>query len=145
MPKYAHILAAIGWIVGLWVVWNVPSDAPLGKEGSVTKFLFAMILPAMVYLFFVLHGGQSAAYRHKPKTTGEIADLIDQFLSGTSLYPQEWNDFVERRHPDEILDAYRRRCEALDPRVNHPGPQDPAAIDELRGIVKELRERSSYR
>jgi hypothetical protein len=145
MPQYAHILAAIGWIVGLWVVWSVPSDAPLGKEGSVTKFLFALILPAMVYFFFVFYGGQHAAYRHKPKTAGETADLIDRFLSGSSLYAQEWNDFVERRHPDEILDAYRRRCEALDPRVNRSGPQDPTAIDELRHIVQELRGRSSYR
>ena len=70
------------------------------------------------------------------KTAAEIADLIERFLNNTSRYPQEWNDFVERRHPDKKLDSYRRRCDELDPLVNCPDPQDAKALAELKGIVE---------
>jgi hypothetical protein len=143
LPKYAHLLAAIGLLVGLWSISITPADAPLNKHSPITKFLFALVVPAMVYFFFVFYGGQSAAFRRKPKTAKEIADLIDRFLAGTSLYLQEWNDFVERRHPDESLDAYRKRCDLLDPLVNRPAPQDPKALEELRSIVHELRSLST--
>ena len=143
LPKYAHILAAIGLVVGVWCVSDVPSDAPLGKQSPVVKLLFALILPAMVYFFFVFYGGQKAAHRRESKTACEIADLIERFLNGTSLYPQEWNDFVERSHPDTMLDAYRKRCGLLDPRVNHLDPPDPKALEELRNMVQELRRLST--
>lgn len=132
LPKYAHILAAIGMVVGVWCVSSVPSDAPLSKQGPLARLLFALILPAMVYFFFVFYGGQKAAHKRKPKTAGEIADLIERFLNDTSLYPQEFNDFVDCSHPDKILDSYRRRCEVLDPR-------DPKTLEELRNMVQELR------
>jgi hypothetical protein len=80
---------------------------------------------------------------HKPKTAGEIADLIERFLSGTSLYPQEWNDFVEHCQPDRNLETYRERCDELDPLVNCPDPQDAKALAELRRIVAELRRSST--
>jgi hypothetical protein len=134
LPKYAHVLAAIGLVVGVWCVSNVPSNARLNKQGPVAKFLFALIPPATVYFFFVFYGGQKAAHRSKPKTAGEIADLIERFLNDTSLYPQEFNDFVDCSHPDKLLDSYRRRCGLLDPR-------DPEALEELRNMVQELRSR----
>jgi hypothetical protein len=105
----------------------------------VAKFLFALIPPAMVYFLFVFYGGQKVAHMRKPKTAAEIADLIERFLNGTGLYPQEWNDFVERSHPDKMLNSYRKRCTLLDPRVNCPDPQDPKALEELRNMVQELR------
>jgi hypothetical protein len=75
----------------------------------------------------------------KTKTASEIADLIERFLNGRSLYPQEWNDFVENKHPDRKLDSYRKRCSALDSQVNCLDPQDPKALAELRVLVDELR------
>lgn len=75
----------------------------------------------------------------REKTAWEIAGVIQRFLNGTSLYPQEWNDFVECSHPDPMLDSYRKRCYALDPLVNSPMPQDPDAIAELRGMIEKLR------
>jgi len=129
-------ITAIGLVVGVWCASGVPSDAPLSKHGPLAKFLFALILPAMVYFFFVFYGGQKAAHKRKPKTSGEIADLIERFLNDTSLYPQEFNDFVDCSHPDKILDSYRRRCEALDPR-------DPKTSEELRTMVQELRQLGS--
>jgi hypothetical protein len=139
LPKYAHVLAAIGLAVGVWCVYSSSEDAPVNRHGSVAKFLFALTLPAMVYFFFVFYGGQRAAIRRKPKTASDIANLIDRFLNGTSLYSQEWNDFVERKHPDSVLDSYRKRCDLLDPLVNCPDPQDPKALSELKSMVEELR------
>ena len=139
LPKYAHILAAIGLVVGIWCVSNVPDDAPVSKHGPLVKLLGALILPAMVYFFFVFYGGQQAAFRRKSKNATEIADIVARFLSGTSLYPQEWNNFIECRHPDAHLDSYRKRCYELDSLVNCPGPQDTKALAELRSVVGELR------
>jgi hypothetical protein len=39
----------------------MPADAPLNREGPIVKFLSALILPGMVYFFFVFYGGQRAA------------------------------------------------------------------------------------
>jgi hypothetical protein len=139
LPKYAHILAAIGLAVGIWCVSNVPDDAPISRYGPGVKFLEALILPAMVYFFFVFYGGQQEAFRSKSKNATEIADIVERFLNGASLYPQEWNDFVEGRYPDAQLDSYRKRCYELDPLVNRPDPQDTKALAELRSIVDELR------
>jgi hypothetical protein len=93
----------------------------------------------MVYFFFVFYGGQQAASRRKSKNATEIADVVERFLSGASLYPQEWNDFIESRHPDAHLDSYRKRCYELDPLVNCPNPQDNKALADLRRMVDELR------
>ena len=139
LPQYTHILAAIGLAVGIWCVSSVTDDAPVNKHGPVVKTLGALILPAMVYFFFVFYGGQQAAFRRKSKNATEIAGIVERFLNGTSLYPQEWNDFVECRHPDAHLDSYRKRCDELDPLVNCPDPQDARALAELRSMVDELR------
>ena len=77
--------------------------------------------------------------KREPKTANEIAGIIERFLNGTSLYPQEWNDFVECSHPDNLLDSYRKRCDLLDPLVNCSEPQDPKALEELRNMVQKLR------
>lgn len=75
----------------------------------------------------------------KKKTAAQIADIIERFLNDRSLYPQEWNDFVECNQPEAKLDAYRKQCYELDPLVNSPAPPDPKAIVELRNMVDELR------
>jgi hypothetical protein len=77
--------------------------------------------------------------RRKTRTAAEIAGIIERFLDGNSLYPQEWNDFVECREQDASLDPYRKKCDELDPLVNCPDPQNPKAIAELRNMVEELR------
>jgi len=138
LPRYAHALAIIGVVGGLWCLSNLPEDAPLIKAGPTIKLLAALMMPAIVYFFFVFYGGQEA-YGRKPKTAAETADIVERFLNGKSLYPQEWNDFVECTHGDAYLDAYRKRCYELDPLVNCPDPQDARALEELRGIVHDLR------
>jgi hypothetical protein len=75
----------------------------------------------------------------RQKTAQDVADIIERFLNEISLYPQEWNDFVECTEPDPRLEAFRKRCEVLDPLVNSHLPEDPNAIAELRTMVKELR------
>ena len=78
--------------------------------------------------------------RRKKRSAAEVADIIDRFLTRSSLYPQEWNDFVEGRELAPGLERFRKRCDELDPLVNCPGEQDTSAIAELHNIVKQLRE-----
>ena len=72
----------------------------------------------------------------------EITELIERFLLKRSLYPQEWNDFIDTSQRDGIVDFYRRRCYELDPLVNRPGPPEAEAISELRSMIRELHVRS---
>ena len=74
----------------------------------------------------------------RAQSPAEVAQLIVRFLEGKSLYPQEWNDFVDCSHPDPTVEAFRRRCDELNPLVNSPDPQDLKALDELRSIVEKL-------
>lgn len=69
LPKYAHLLAAIGGAVGLWCLASAPADAPIGKQGPIANLLFVLLLPAIIYLLFVLYGGQRAAYERQVGTT----------------------------------------------------------------------------
>ena len=65
LPKYVHFLAAIGLAIGLWCAHGGPDDAPINKQGPILKMLLALAPTAMVYFFFVFHGGQRAAFeRH---------------------------------------------------------------------------------
>ena len=79
------------------------------------------------------------ARRERIKTARQIADILDRFLSGSSLYAQEWNDFVDCVLPDPRLESYRKRCDLLDPLVNSHMPQDPTALAELRTMIAELK------
>ncbi len=56
LPKYAHILAAIALLVGVWCVSITPKDAPINKAGTIGKALLALAVPAMVYFFFLFYG-----------------------------------------------------------------------------------------
>jgi hypothetical protein len=69
LPKYAHILAAIGFVVGLWSVAGVPADAPINKKGPTAKLLLALLMPTMIYAFFVFLGGQRAAFKRRFERT----------------------------------------------------------------------------
>jgi len=69
----------------------------------------------------------------------EVAQLIERFLENTSLYPQEWNDFVDTPQQYEMVNVYRKRCYELDPLVNRPGDPDLEAVAELRSMIETLR------
>ncbi len=69
----------------------------------------------------------------------QTASLIDRFLQDRSLYPQEWNDFVECPQKDPAIEIVRRRCDELDPHVNNPAPKDEQGVQELKQIIVELR------
>jgi hypothetical protein len=62
LPKYIHVLAAIGFLLMLWVLSMAPADAPVNRWGPVPRFLFALVLPAIIYFFFVFYGGQRVAF-----------------------------------------------------------------------------------
>lgn len=65
LPKYAHVLAAVGLLVGLWCAYSVPADAPISRDGPAAKLLLALAVPAMVYFFFVFYGGQRSAFKRR--------------------------------------------------------------------------------
>ena len=75
----------------------------------------------------------------RSKSATEVADLIERFVEGRSLYPQEWNDFVESSQHDPNIDTFRKRCDQLDPLVNRPSAPDPEAVAELRSMIAALR------
>ena len=54
--------AGFALAVSMWGVSAAPVDAPMNKHGPIVRLLFALVVPAMVYFFFVLHGGQRAAF-----------------------------------------------------------------------------------
>lgn len=70
LPLYIHVFAAVGFIVMLAALAMAPPDAPLHKWGPLSRALFSLALPAIVYAFFIVHGGQHAAFRRmKEKQT----------------------------------------------------------------------------
>jgi hypothetical protein len=77
----------------------------------------------------------------KDMSVDDAAGIIERFLTDSSLYPQEWNDFVDTPQQNGVVEGYRKRCYQLDPLVNRPGGQDPGALAELRRIVNELQSR----
>src|SRR5258708_25088722 len=51
-----------GLIVGALIVWASPADAPIKRHGLIARVLLALVLPAMIHVYFVLHGGQRVAF-----------------------------------------------------------------------------------
>jgi hypothetical protein len=83
-------------------------------------------------------GGGDAMWKNE-MSTQEVAAVIERFLEQKSLYPQEWNDFVETPQHDKRIEEYRKRCYELDSLVNRPGNSDPTAVTELRSIIETLK------
>ena len=83
----------------------------------------------------------------RQKTAGEIADLIERFLSNQLTYPQEWNDFTDCSQQDPCLDALRKQCEMVSAQFE-PGHEsldsrearDTDATEQLKSIAVRLRE-----
>lgn len=75
----------------------------------------------------------------KDMTPFEAAQLIERFLQNKSLYPQEWNDFVDTPQENTDVETSRKRCYELDPLVNRPGTPDPTAEGELVSLSQKLR------
>lgn len=82
------------------------------------------------------------------RTPSEVIAIIERFLSRKSIYPQEWNDFIERPISDPMLDVYRDRAEKrnaeFEPRPGivdwtHQPEREAAACEELENIVAEIR------
>jgi hypothetical protein len=68
----------------------------------------------------------------------DVGQIIQRFLQGRCLYPQEWNDFVDTPQIQAEVESYRKRCYELDPLVNRPGNPDPHALAELESIVASI-------
>ena len=123
--------------LGVLIVGHIAILSRLRWEQASYFWLVVVVgVPELALVFFLL------GLTFKPKqrrTAKQIADIIERFLTGNSLYPQEWNDFVECSERDSRLDIYRKRCYELDPLVNCPSPQDAKAVAELRSMIDQLR------
>jgi len=69
----------------------------------------------------------------------QAAQIVERFLDRSSLYPQEWHDFVETPQRNGAVVSLRKSCYQLDPLVNKPGSPDASAVAELRQILTVLR------
>ena len=69
----------------------------------------------------------------------EAAQVIERFLEGRSLYPQEWNDFVDTPQEDNVVESYRQQSRELDTLISRPGTPDPRALHDLKRVLERLR------
>ena len=71
LPRYVHNLAAFALVLGLACLTLLPPDAPIHRSdwGGLKKALMALIFPGLVYLVFVVLGGQRVAYERSHRAT----------------------------------------------------------------------------
>jgi len=63
LPRYIHVLAGIAFLIMFWAMSMAPADAPVNRWGVISRFFFSLALPAIVYFFFIVYGGQHVAFR----------------------------------------------------------------------------------
>jgi hypothetical protein len=132
MKKLWRRIAVVCWLAGgflfLPAVWR--DFGPIHPWLRILSLVWFLIPVALVYPY---------PLKRKALTAQEMASLIERFLENRSLYPQEWNDFVECSQPDKEMDRFRKHCDELDPLVNCPGTPDEDSVLELRAMIRELR------
>ena len=72
-PRYVHYLAVLAFLIGASLIWTAPRDAPIKREnlGGLPLWALVLVLPAFVYVFFVVYGGQEVVYRRRhPEDSG---------------------------------------------------------------------------
>ncbi len=82
------------------------------------------------------------------KTAGEIADVIDRYVSNSPINPFEWGDLVDCGARDPELSAIIRQCEIIgaafepDPNVELfvKRERELRAIEKLKACAAQLRE-----
>ena len=67
LPGYVHGLAVAGLLIGCGIVATIPPDAPVARWGVPGQVFALLVCPALVYFFFVFHGGQAAALGHRDR------------------------------------------------------------------------------
>ncbi len=67
LPVYIHVMALFALALGFWMITTVPKEAPLNAKSIFFQAFLIMVFPAIVYFFFVIFGGQQAAYKTKLK------------------------------------------------------------------------------
>jgi hypothetical protein len=67
IPAYIHIMAAIAFIIGIWISKTAPDNAP-AKQDMFLDILIILFFPAVVYIFFIINGGQYEAFARRKKS-----------------------------------------------------------------------------
>jgi hypothetical protein len=63
LPRYIHVMAGIAFLIMFWAMSMAPADPPVNRWGVISRFLFSLALPAIVYFFFIFYGGQHLTFR----------------------------------------------------------------------------------
>jgi hypothetical protein len=72
-------------------------------------------------------------------TAKKAAELLERYMSDSSEYPQELNDFIDTRQGNPQVERVRKRCKELETFVNGEGNVSPSAVEELRFAIDELK------
>jgi len=139
MKRSWRSVAFVCWLFGCLLGAGLSLLALLGVFGPTHRWEWLLGLAWLSIPLLLYFTG-----KRKVLTEDQMASINERFLDNTSLYPQEWNDFVECALEDKKLDKFRKQCDELDPLVNRPGPPDEDAIRELRKIAIELRTGGGY-
>ncbi len=66
LPRYIHLMALAALLIGVWLTSGISPNSPVGHWGMLGQLFTLLICPALVYGFFILHGGPAAALRRRP-------------------------------------------------------------------------------
>ena len=100
LPTYIHIMAGIGFVITYWALSATPPDAPASKYGPLVRLLIALILPAIIYFFFIIYGGQRVAFRRSfPKKSCPFCQGLVEVLPEDIHAPGVGTRFAERECP----------------------------------------------
>jgi hypothetical protein len=75
-------------------------------------------------------------------TRNEVAQILEDFVEGTSNSPYSWDGFTQGMSiENDYLDGIRRRCAGLSEEFPATGREycNPDGIDVMRGYIRELR------
>lgn len=65
---------------------------------------------------------------------------MERFVNNESLYPQEWNDFIDCGQENPETEAIRRRCdEVIQPLLEEQGEVAEKAIAEVHAMIRWMR------
>ena len=105
LPKYIHVLAAIGLIVSALSEWASPADAPIKQQGWIARLFLVLVLPAIIYAYFILHGGQHAAFKRSSSKAAPCP------FCGIPIQNSEW---------DALEHGESRLADSVCPHCSHP-------------------------
>lgn len=67
-PRYIHVLAGIGFFIGILLAWTTPATAPINDSWLLGKWWTAIYMSGFVYLAFGFYGGATVILQREAKS-----------------------------------------------------------------------------